>query len=99
MGRLSPGVLPLLAGALIVSTAARTSAQSVTPSYGLSRLPTVGGGSNAALAISCTTFPFIVGWSTDAAGFTHAFTTNVATTRDLGTLGGASSDARPSRCP
>ena len=70
----------------------RTATQSSTVSYGVSDLGTIGGNRTLARSISRNGFPRIVGTATTAAGDNHVFEGNAHTIRDIGTLGGRTSE-------
>lgn len=78
--------------ALSASTRQATT-QSGPVQYGVSAVGTLGGAS-VALGMSAEAFPSIVGYSTTATGADHAFSMRSGGMRDLGTLGGARSEAR-----
>src|SRR5690349_14389474 len=71
----------------------RTATQSSAVGYGVSDLGTIGGSQTIARSISRDGFPRIVGTATTGAGDEHAFDGNAHVIRDLGTLGGRTSEA------
>jgi uncharacterized repeat protein (TIGR01451 family) len=84
-------------GAIVWSSSRQVITQSGTPPYGVTDLGTLSGVGSLAVAVSPGAFPSIQGQILDGTGGSRAFSGNVAGgIHELGTLGGASSQARGS---